>query len=117
MTLIGNLSFNFLIKSLRYSKSKINFRNVLKLNVSSVNKILIECLNTLSNLELYCSAIKDFNKSSNNSVAETMSSLLLINKSILSKLVLKSITLPSPPISFSSDDQLQQLYIDSFHHS
>ena len=84
--------FNFFIKLFLYSKSKISFLKFLKLNDSSVNNKWIECLKTLSNFELYWSAINDFNKSNNNSVDATISSLLLINKSMLSKLLLKSIT-------------------------
>ena len=94
--------FNFFIKSFLYSKSKISLLKFLKLNDSSVNNKWIECLKTLSNFELYWSAINDFNKSNNSSVDATISSLLLINKSMLSKLLLKSITFPIPPISCSS---------------
>ena len=71
ITLIGKLFFIFLISSFLYSKSKITFLKFLKLKDSSVNNKCIECLKTLSNLELYWSAIKDLNKSNNSSVEAT----------------------------------------------
>ena len=101
--LIGKLYFTFFIKLFRYSKSNKTFLRLLKLNDSSVNNKYIECLNTLSNFELYWSANSDFNNSIKSSVEATMSFLLLINKSILSNRLEKSITFPIAPMSFSND--------------
>ena len=86
-----------------YSISVSNFLKFIKLKLLvSINKCILN-LKTLSNFELYLSAIIFLNISIIDSVFDNISPTPLANKSTLSSLLLKSITLVlfNPPISSS----------------